>query len=113
MNEPDFLEELIEETTELYPEFPEMLAAVGRRRDLVQELSDKRRAAKLSQTAVGASMGTSQSAVARLETTDFSPNLSTLEKYAYALGYRIEFVVTPIPETPDRVEADEPRVRAS
>ena len=41
----------------------------------------------LSQTQVAARMGTSQSAVARLESGDADVRLSTLERYAAALGH--------------------------
>jgi predicted transcriptional regulator len=44
----------------------------------------------LSQTEVAARMGTSQSAVARLESGDADVRLSTLERYAAALGRRLE-----------------------
>jgi predicted transcriptional regulator len=44
----------------------------------------------LSQTEVAARMGTSQSAVARLESGDADVRLSTLERYAAALGQRLE-----------------------
>ncbi len=45
----------------------------------------------MSQTAVAAVMGTSQSAVARLETGDVDAKLSTVERYAAALGHKVEW----------------------
>jgi len=45
----------------------------------------------LSQTAVAARMGTSQSAVARLESAEVDVKLSTIERYAAAVGQRVEF----------------------
>lgn len=46
----------------------------------------------LSQAAVAAQMGTTQSAVARLEsaTSGHSPSIATLQRYAAALGYRLQ-----------------------
>ena len=43
----------------------------------------------LSQTEVAAQMGTSQSAVARLEAGDADMRLSTLERYAAAVGRQV------------------------
>ena len=59
------------------------------RRRLVADLSEQRRAAGLSQTEVAARMGTSQSAVARLETGDADVRVSTLERYAAAIGSQV------------------------
>lgn len=64
-----------------------------RRRDLMDELSAARRAHGLSQTAIAARMGTSQSAVARLERGDLDPRLSTLERYAAAVGRTVDWHV--------------------
>jgi transcriptional regulator with XRE-family HTH domain len=67
----------------VFPGFAEM--AEGRRR-LVDELAARRRAQGLSQTEVAARMGTSQSAVARLEAAAGDLRVSTLERYAAAIG---------------------------
>src|ERR1700752_4669812 len=56
---------------------------------LVRELAEQRQAAGLSQTEVAARMGTSQSAVARLETGTRNVRASTLERYAAAVGSEI------------------------
>lgn len=61
------------------------------RRALATALSAKRSELGLSQTEVAARMGTSQSAVARLESGDADLRLSTLERYAAALGQRLDF----------------------
>jgi DNA-binding XRE family transcriptional regulator len=75
----------------LLPGFREM--AIRRmsaeRRRLVGELAGQRRSAGLSQTEVAARMGTSQSAVARLEAGDADARASTLERYAAAIGSQI------------------------
>lgn len=71
-----------------FPGFKDMAA---RRRELAASLSARRVELGLSQTEVAARMGTSQSAVARLETGEADVRLSTLERYAAALGQRIDF----------------------
>ena len=61
----------------------------GERGRLVRELAEQRQAAGLSQTEIAARMGTSQSAVARLETGTADVRASTLERYAAAVGGQI------------------------
>jgi ribosome-binding protein aMBF1 (putative translation factor) len=56
---------------------------------LVRKLAEQRQAAGLSQTEVAARMGTSQSAVARLESGTADVRASTLERYAAAVGGQI------------------------
>ena len=58
---------------------------------LVRELVEQRLAAGLSQTEVAARMGTSQSAVARLESGATDARASTLERYAAAIGGEINW----------------------
>jgi transcriptional regulator with XRE-family HTH domain len=58
---------------------------------LVRELVEQRLAAGLSQTEVAARMGTSQSAVARLESGATDVRASTLERYAAAIGGEINW----------------------
>jgi ribosome-binding protein aMBF1 (putative translation factor) len=75
----------------LLPGFREMALrrmAQDRRR-LVTDLTAERQAARLSQTEVAARMGTSQSAVARLEAGEADARASTLERYAAAIGCQI------------------------
>jgi len=59
------------------------------RRRLMRELAGRRQDAGLSQTEIAARMGTSQSAVARLEAGEADARASTLERYAAALGAEI------------------------
>jgi DNA-binding Xre family transcriptional regulator len=75
----------------LLPGFREMALRrmSARRRRLVAELIAQRRSAGLSQTEVAARMGTSQSAVARLETGEADVRVSTLERYAAAIGSQL------------------------
>jgi predicted transcriptional regulator len=67
----------------VFPGFAQMATA---RRELGEELVARRHELGLSQTQVAARMGTSQSAVARLEAGQGDVRLSTLERYAAALG---------------------------
>ena len=72
----------------VFPGFKDM----GRkRRSLAAALCAKRVELGLSQTEVAARMGTSQSAVARLESGEADLRLSTLERYAAAIGQRLEW----------------------
>jgi transcriptional regulator with XRE-family HTH domain len=86
--------------TSVFPGFRGM--GDGRRR-LLDDLVAHRRQLGLSQTEVAARMGTSQSAVARLEAQAADLRLSTLERYAAALDRRIEWRVAATPPvTPSR-----------
>jgi transcriptional regulator with XRE-family HTH domain len=77
----------------LLPGFREMaLRRMAEQRvGLVRELVAQRLAAGLSQTEVAARMGTSQSAVARLESGAADARASTLERYAAAVGGEINW----------------------
>ena len=60
---------------------------------LVRDLAGQRQAAGLSQTEIAARMGTSQSAVARLESGAVDVRASTLERYAAAVGGQITWTL--------------------
>jgi predicted transcriptional regulator len=74
-------------------------SADDHRRDLIQELVTARQESGLSQTEIAARMGTSQSAVARLESGDLDVRLSTLERYAGAIGRTVNWQVRPSEES--------------
>jgi ribosome-binding protein aMBF1 (putative translation factor) len=81
---PGFREMAIRRATD------EQVARMAEERgQLVRELAERRQAAGLSQTEVAARMGTSQSAVARLESGTADVRASTLERYAAAVGGQI------------------------
>ena len=80
--------------------FPGLRGMRERRRALIDELVGARRAAGLSQTELAARMGTSQSAVARLERGDADTRLSTLERYAAALDRSVDVRLLAPEETP-------------
>jgi ribosome-binding protein aMBF1 (putative translation factor) len=92
-NRPDFLDEIIDERSERNPEFADLVEAALRRRQLLRELAARREKLGLSQTVVAARMGTSQSAVARLEAGEIDAKLSTVERFAAALGQKVEWRV--------------------
>lgn len=102
----DFLDEVTEERTARNPDFPGMVEAAERRRKLLGALAERRREGKQSQTAVAAAMQSSQSSVARLETSATDARMSTLDRYARVLGYRVQYHL--IPE--NQAQADPPVV---
>jgi transcriptional regulator with XRE-family HTH domain len=75
--------------------FPGFAAISDRRRQLVDELALLRRRRGLSQTEVAARMGTSQSSIARLEAGGADARLSTVERYAAAIGAELDWRVRP------------------
>jgi transcriptional regulator with XRE-family HTH domain len=58
----------------------------------LDEVLKARAEAGLTQAEVAARIGTTQSAIARLESAEprHSPSIATLQKYADALGYKVE-----------------------
>jgi transcriptional regulator with XRE-family HTH domain len=80
--------------------FPGLQNVAARRRELMKELVEARRERGWSQTEIAARMGTSQSAVARLERGDLDVRLSTLERYAAAVGRTVDWQVRPNREVP-------------
>lgn len=74
----------------VFPGFESLVEDPG---DLIDRLTVRRRRLGLSQTEVAARMGTSQSAIARLESGRSDTRLSTLTRYAEALGTRVGFAV--------------------
>lgn len=89
----DFLTELIHERSSANEHFAELVEAAFQRRELIRRLAAIRAERSISQTQLAALMGTSQSAIARLESGDSDARASTLGRYAAALGHRIEFSV--------------------
>ena len=91
----DDLEDHIAELTRKNPDLPGMIDAHLERRRLQRALAARRQDLGLSQTEVAARMKTSQSAVARLEAGEMDAKVSTLQRYALAVGYEIEFSLRP------------------
>lgn len=72
------------------PVLPGFREMAQRRQQLLAELVSHRHAVGLSQADVAQRMGTSQPAVARLEAGGVDARVSTLERYAAAIGARLE-----------------------
>ena len=70
-------------------EFREEYARVDEEYALVEALVRARTAAKLTQAEVARRLGTTQSAIARLEGGRVSPSFATLRRYAEATGTRL------------------------
>ncbi|HET8568196.1 MAG TPA: helix-turn-helix transcriptional regulator [Candidatus Limnocylindria bacterium] len=91
----DDLDRLIVDRTARNPEFPALMAAARARRELLRGLAAERERSGVSQTEIAAKMGTSQSAVARLERGESDARFSTVERLATALGKRVEYRLVP------------------
>jgi predicted transcriptional regulator len=71
--------------------FPGFRQMAERRHALSGQLTALRHQVGLSQAEVAQRMGTSQSAVARFEAGDLDVRLSTVERYASAVGGKLEW----------------------
>lgn len=79
-----------DESSSVFPGFSGMADDLV---ELIGQLTELRRSRGLSQTVVAARMGTSQSALARLESGQADVRVSTLERYAAALDADLSFSV--------------------
>ena len=89
-DERDDLEALIADWSATDPEFPVALAAAEERLAIMTRLKAARKAAGLSRAAVAARMGTSESAVARMEGGGLDARISTVVRFAAAVGAHLE-----------------------
>lgn len=81
----------------LLPGFKEM---AQRRKALASDLVARRVALGLTQTQVAARMGTSQSAIARVEAGAADVRLSTIERYAAAVGHVVAWSLDELRSVP-------------
>ena len=72
------------------PKFKKAYDALEEEFALASELIGARARAKLSQEEVARRMGTSQSAVARMESGRSLPSTTSLVKYAKAVGHKVQ-----------------------
>lgn len=93
VDEPDFLDEIVTESTQLDPLFPALLAAAEARRALIRDLVKHRQHSGLTQMQVADRMKTSQSAIARLESLDDAKE-SMIDRYASAIGVQVQRTIT-------------------
>lgn len=91
----DFLDEVISERSRTNAGFRRLVDSALDRRQLLRALAARREQLGLTQTAVARKMGTSQSAIARIEAGELDAKLSTVERYASAIGQRLEWNVVP------------------
>ena len=85
--------------------------ALGEEFAFLDEILNARAAAGLTQAEVAARVGTTQSAIARLESggSGHSPSIATLQRYAKALGCRVEVRFVRDGDPPPRVPRGQPR----
>ena len=107
----DGLDTLIDELAADDPDVPLRVAAALQRCELARELADCRRAAGLTQVAIAERMGTSQGQVTRFE-SGADTRLSTVARYAAALGVQIEWTITTARRTGPAARATKTRRRA-
>ncbi|MFE2995025.1 helix-turn-helix domain-containing protein [Nocardia sp. NPDC059246] len=75
--------------------------------ELLEELVRLRRASKMSQADVARAMGRDRAAVSNFEKLTADPHLSTIRRYALAIGARITHRVEPVSECkPQAAEMD-------
>ena len=84
------------------PEFREEYARADEEYSLIEALVRARSAANLTQAELARRLGTTQSAIARLEGGRVSPSFSTLRRYAEATGTRLTIGLTPAPRAAGR-----------
>lgn len=72
------------------PEVKREYEAVDAEYTLVEEMIRARMKAHLSQSELAVKIGTTQSAIARLESGRVSPSLATLRRYAEATGRQLK-----------------------
>ena len=77
-------------------EFRKEYARVDEDYSLIEALVRARTEAKLTQVELARRLGTTQSAVARLESGRVSPTFSTLRRYAEATGTRLTVGLAPV-----------------
>jgi transcriptional regulator with XRE-family HTH domain len=102
MADHDFLDEVINERTAANPDFPAMVDHALKRRELIRALAAMRERRGISQTVVADRMKTSQSSIARLESGDCDARLSTVDRYAAALGMKLEWDLRDVDAEPAR-----------
>ncbi len=78
------------------PEFREEYARIDQEYVLIEALIRARAAAKLTQAELARRIGTTHSAIARLEGGRVSPSLATLRRYAEATGTELTVGLVPV-----------------
>ena len=89
----DDLDKLIDELSDADSKLPQHVAAALERRELARELAQRRQDVGWTQADVARRMGTSQGQITRLE-SGADIRLSTVARYAAALGLRVSWQVS-------------------
>jgi len=76
------------------PEYPRLVQAALDRRGLMRALAAERERQHIPQQVVAKTMKTSQPAVARIESGEVDLRVSTIERYAAAVGQRVRFQIS-------------------
>ncbi len=85
----------IDERTVRDARFRAQHAAALSRRGMMRRMADARLAADRTQTEIGAMVGTSQAQIARIEKGDADCWISSVERYAAALGFEVRYQLVP------------------
>lgn len=88
---PDDLDTYIDERAAREPGFRAQHAAALSRREMMHRMAQARLAADKTQTELGALVGTSQAQIARIEKGDADCRISSVERYAAALGFEVKY----------------------
>lgn len=90
LDETDELAEMVAERTAKNPAYPALLREAKARRAFLHGLAEERKRLNVSQTEIARRMGTSQPFISRLERGSMDPQHGTEDRYAAALGLKIE-----------------------
>lgn len=96
LNDEDDFERWLAEAQESDPNLAGAINDADRRHRLLRSLVAARHAAGLTQAQVAEEMQTTQSAVSEMEGGITDPRLSTLQRYARAIGLVIEIEAAPV-----------------
>jgi DNA-binding transcriptional regulator YiaG len=89
-NFSDSIEDLDAEIAAQHPELNKLIAAAEERRALLRDMAAARKRSSIPQAVVAHRMGTSQAFVSRLERGVVDPQHSTEDRYAAAIGMKVE-----------------------
>lgn len=78
------------------PEYKAAYESMEEEFALIEALMKARRRSRLSQAEIASRMGTTESAVSRLESGRVKPSTRTLERYAAATGHRLKISFEPL-----------------
>ena len=77
------------------PAYREAYEALEGEFSMINALIEARTRAKLTQAEVASRMGTTESAISRLESGRVKPSTRTLERYAQATGHKLQIRLEP------------------